>query len=145
LVLGPASDVETVPAVAKYSEANIPVILIDTELNASEVKKYHVNVAAFIGSDNRDGGRKAAEVMAGALKGPSRRVLLIEGSPVHQSAIDRSEGFREVADNEKIEVVRRLGEWKRDKAQQIVSAEFSRQHFDGIFAANDDMAVGSQA
>jgi len=45
----------------------------------------------------------------------------------------------------KIEVVRRLGEWKRDKAQQIVSAEFSRQHFDGIFAANDDMAVGAVA
>src|SRR5580700_540019 len=60
LVLGPASDSETVATVSKYSALNIPIVLIDTELNAKEVALNQVKISAFIGSDNIDGGHKAA-------------------------------------------------------------------------------------
>jgi ABC-type sugar transport system substrate-binding protein len=143
LVLGPASDTETVPTVAKYSAVGIPIVLIDTELNPEAIMKNKVDIAAFIGSDNVDGGRKAAKAMSEALKGKLRRVLLIEGSHVHQSAIDRAAGFNEVSKRENLEVVTVNGEWKRDKAQELVASQFSRGKFGGIFASNDDMALGA--
>jgi len=143
LVLGPASDTDTVPTVAKYSDAGKPVVVIDTELNPKEVASHHVNIAAFIGSDNIDGGRKAGAVMLEALKNvKSPRVLLLEGLPVHQSALDRAQGFRE-AIGKRAQIVAVNGEWSRDKAQELVASKFSREHFDGIFGSNDEMALGA--
>jgi len=145
LVLGPASDIDTVPTVAKYSALKIPVVLIDTELNADALATNQVNVAGFIGSDNVDGGRKAAKEMSEALNGRLRRVLLIEGLPVHQSAIDRAGGFNEIAKANNLEVVSVNGEWKRDKAQELTASQFSHGKFGGIFASNDEMALGAVA
>jgi len=146
LVLGPASDTDTVPAVAKYSNAGIPVILIDTELNPSAVKASGVTISAFIGSDNLDGGFKAGETLLKALqgKGQKPRVLLLEGLPVHQSAIDRANGFMKAV-GDHFDVVRVNGEWSRDKAQEIVASRFTRERFAGIFASNDEMALGAIA
>jgi len=146
LVLGPASDVETVPAVARYNQASIPVVVIDTELKKEEADKHGAHVDAFIGSDNIDGGRKAAKAMAEALRSASsRRVLLIEGNRVHQSAIDRADGFLEVGKAEKLDIVPLQGLWKRDRAQDLVLSQLSRGRIDGIFASNDDMAMGAIA
>jgi ABC-type sugar transport system substrate-binding protein len=146
VVLGPASDTDTVPAVAKYSNAGIPVILIDTELNPSAVKASGVKISAFIGSDNLDGGSKAGETLLKALqgKGQKPRVLLLEGLPVHQSAIDRANGFMKAV-GDHFDVVRVNGEWSRDKAQEIVASRFTRETFAGIFASNDEMALGAIA
>ncbi len=145
LVLGPANDSETVPTVAKYSAVGIPVVLIDTELNPEAIAKNDVHIAAFIGSDNVDGGRKAAKAMSEALKNRGRRVLLIEGSRVHQSAIDRAAGFTEVGSKEGLEIIPVNGEWKRDRAQELVASQLARGKLDGIFASNDDMALGAIA
>jgi ABC-type sugar transport system substrate-binding protein len=144
LVVGPANDSEPVPVIAEYSARGIPIIVIDTALNAQESAQHQVAISAFIGSDNVDGGRKAAHTIATSLRGKgSKRVLLIEGSLVHQSAIDRATGFQQVAVQENLEVVTVNGEWKRDKAHDLVLAQFSRRHFDAIFASNDDMALGA--
>jgi ribose transport system substrate-binding protein len=146
LVLGPASDTQTVTAVAEYSALGTPVVVIDTELNSKEVSTNHVKIAAFIGSDNIDGGHKAADTIADALKGSkSKRVLLIEGSRVHQSAIDRADSFKEAAAKRGLEVAPVDGKWKRDLAQEIVNSQFAHGHFDAIFASNDDMALGAVA
>lgn len=146
LVLGPASDTDTVPAVSKYSAAGIPVVVIDTELNPKEVAAHNVKIAAFIGSDNVDGGRKAGQLMLEALGSGSntRRVLLLEGLVVHQSAIDRAAGFMQAVDD-RLEIVKANGEWSRDKAQEIVASKFSRERFVGIFGSNDEMALGAIA
>jgi len=94
LVLGPASDSETVPTVAKYSALHKPIVLIDTELNPSALQNNDVHIDAFIGSDNVEGGKKAANGMFQALQSKKgSTVLVIEGSLVHQSAIDRTRGF----------------------------------------------------
>jgi ribose transport system substrate-binding protein len=146
LVLGPASDTQTVTTVAKYSAIGIPIVVIDTELNQREVLSNQVKISAFIGSDNIDGGHKAAATIADALKSSkSKRVLLIEGSRVHQSAIDRADSFSDVAAKEGLTVIHVPGEWKRDRAQELVTAKFAHSHFDAIFASNDDMALGAVA
>ncbi|MCP6768647.1 substrate-binding domain-containing protein, partial [Klebsiella pneumoniae] len=71
-------------------------------------------------------------------------MLLLEGLPVHQSAIDRASGFMRAA-GDHLAVVSVNGEWSRDKAQEIVASRFSRERFAGIFGSNDEMALGAIA
>lgn len=146
LVFGPANDSEPVPTLAEYTAHKVPLVVIDTALNPKDVMAHQVLVSAFIASDNLDGGRKAAHAIAKLLQGrASKHVLLIEGSRVHQSAIDRAGGFNEAAAQDGLDVVAVNGEWKRDKAHDIVMAQFSQRRFDAVFASNDDMALGAVA
>lgn len=147
LVFGPANDHTTVPKLAKFLKDGIPVIVIDTELNKKALEEAGVEPTSFLGSSNLDGGRKAAREMNRVLEERKypRRVLLIQGSFVHQSAIDRTAGFKEVARELGLEVEEVKGEWRRDRAQEVTASRFARGRFGGIFANNDDMALGAIA
>jgi ribose transport system substrate-binding protein len=145
LVLGPASNSAPIGALDRYSASNIPIVVIDSELKADEVASHHITISAFIGSNNVRGGERAAEAMANALKGPTKRVLLIKGSQVHQSALDRAAGFEDGARKAGLEVVAADGEWLFERAQQVTMARLSRERLDGIFASNDVMALGAVA
>ncbi len=147
LVFGPANDHTSVPKVAKFLKENIPVIVIDTELNKQALQEERVATTAFLGSSNVDGGEKAAREMNTELvnRGSLRKVLLIQGSFVHQSAIDRAAGFTKVATELGLEIEEVKGEWRRDRAQELTSSLFARGRLGGIFASNDDMALGAIA
>jgi len=152
LVLGPASDHEPVPIIKQFNDKGIPVVLIDTKLNAVDAGKYGAQSDAFIGSNNRDGGEKAAQQMYDTFKArgvaPAQmKVLLLEGDRVHQSAIDRSESFQQRAKTLGMTVLVRPAQWKRDQAQAAVAGAFARDPAEakGIFASNDDMAMGAVA
>jgi ribose transport system substrate-binding protein len=146
LVLGPASDSETVPIVSDYLQRRIPVIVIDTMLDQGELSKRRVEVTAFIGSNNLEGGRIAAQQMADAIpRTAARRVLVLEGSTVHQSAVDRTAGFTSECKLLDLEPIVVNADWRRDRAQAITVSQMARQSISGIFANNDDMALGSIA
>ena len=72
-------------------------------------------------------------------------VLLIQGSFVHQSAIDRTGGFLDVGRKRGLNITEVQGEWKKDRAQELTATHFSRRdpEYGGIFANNDDMALGA--
>lgn len=146
IVVGLADNSAPAPIIAQYNERNIPVVLIDTTLEARAAERSGAHWDVFIGSDNREGGRMAAETMLSAIPpGDNKQsVLLIKGSYVHQSAIDRAEGFIEGIDG-KLTILERDGEWQRERASEITSGVLSREAISGIFASNDDMALGAVA
>jgi len=144
IVLGVANNRSPAPIIALYNKKQIPVVLIDTKLSQAAAKEAGAKWDAFIGSDNREGGIKAAEAMAAALSSAKRKVLLIKGSFVHQSAIDRAEGFIHGAGDHLV-VVEREGEWSRQRASELTTSVMLREPVDGIFASNDDMALGAIA
>ncbi len=147
IVFGPTNNRAPAPIIASYNRAGIPVVMIDTELDEGAAKSAGARWDVFIGSDNRLGGKLAAEAMAEAIETPSDgkpTVLLLKGSYVHQSAIDRAEGF--IAGSEdRFELLERDGEWSRQRAIELTSSVISRQKLDGIFASNDEMALGAVA
>jgi ABC-type sugar transport system substrate-binding protein len=146
VVVGIADSRAPAPVIAQLNKKDIPVVLIDTPLDANAAAAADARPSAFIGSDNRQGGLLAAQAFARVLAntpGP-KRVLLIKGSYVHKSAIDRAEGFVRGAKGH-FEVVEREGEWSRQKAVEITSSLVPREHIVGIFASNDDMALGAVA
>ena len=59
LLLVPNGSKEIVPAVLKANAAKIPVVVVDTRVDAPTLAAAGASVATFIGSDNEDGGRMA--------------------------------------------------------------------------------------
>lgn len=145
LVLGPASNSAPIGVLERYAAAKIPIVVIDSELESKEIAVRRIDIASFIGSDNFQGGQTAAQAMAAKLGGPSKRVLLLRGSQVHQSAIDRAAGFEDGARKAGLDVVAADGEWLFERAQQVTSGRVAREKIDGIFASNDVMALGAVA
>ncbi len=145
LVLVPNGSRELVPAVLKANAAGIPLLTVDTRLDAATVQAAGAQVVSFIGSDNVDGGRIAGEFLAQQLQG-SGAIAVLEGIPGHETGDARLRGFREsIADAPGIRVVAsQTANWERDQAFNVTQ-NILQAHPDitAIFACNDVMALGA--
>lgn len=145
LVLVPNGSRELVPAVLKANAAGIPVLTVDTRLDAATVQAAGAQVVSFIGSDNVDGGRIAGRFLAERLQG-NGQIAVLEGIPGHETGDARLRGFREAIDAAPgIRVVAsQTANWERDQAfnvtQNILQAH---PNITALFACNDVMALGA--
>jgi ABC-type sugar transport system substrate-binding protein len=146
IVLAPTNDRAPAPLVAQLNRKEVKVVMIDTDLNAEAAQQVNASWDAFVGSDNKLGGQMAAKTIIDALAKAqgTKSVLLLKGSYVHQSAIDRAEGFIAAA-KPSLTVIERSGEWSKQTANEITASEFSREPLMAIFASNDEMALGAVA
>jgi ribose transport system substrate-binding protein len=140
LVVGPASATEIVPTVARFNRAGIPVIVIDSRLAEAELRQSGAHMDAFVGSPNEMGAGLAAEYIR-ARVGDSGRVLLLAGSPVHETAHLRSRGFKDAA-SPGWQIDERTANWSRTEANRMARALAGDAVPDGVFASNDEMALG---
>lgn len=144
LVLAPASATAIVPVIAQYNRSGIPVIVVDSRLDTAALARANAHVDYFVGSQNRDGARQAAERLAASLGDGPVSVLFLAGSPTHETGMARAAGFRDGArPNWKVD--ERVANWNRADANRAVRAAVQRGVPDGIFAANDEMALGAIA
>jgi LacI family transcriptional regulator len=121
-------------------QSGVPTIYIDRD----PVSAWETN-AALITSDNREGGRLAARELIE--KGCKRIAILTDKRKV-STYTDRYEGWREVLLAAGLPVdprlVLKLDEITFDQAQkQVTDLVASGQSFDGLFCANDTVAVGA--
>jgi ribose transport system substrate-binding protein len=145
LVLVPSGSREIVPAVVKANQAGIPVVVVDTRVDADALAAAGGRVETFIGSDNVDGGRIAGQFVARALNGQGR-VAVVEGIPGHETGDSRLQGFREaIAGYPGIEIVAsQTANWERDQAFNVTQNILqSHPDLQALFAANDVMALGA--
>lgn len=150
VLLGPASAADPVSALAALDRKGVPSVVIDTTLDPAETQKYDYRPRAFIGSDNPGGAEKAAQAIHDELQrrkiASPYRVLVLEGNRVHQSAIDRADGFYARARTLGMEVEGVRADWNPAKAQEWTAQKFiNPRRFHAIFASNDDMALGAVA
>jgi ribose transport system substrate-binding protein len=145
LALVPSGSRELVPAVVKANAAGIPLVVVDTRLDAAAVSAANAQLATFIGSDNVDGGRIAGAFLAERLGGRGR-VAVLEGIPGHETGDARLQGFREaLSSHADVQVVAsQTANWERDQAF-TVTQNLLQAHpdLDAIFACNDVMALGA--
>jgi ribose transport system substrate-binding protein len=145
LCITPSGSREIVPAILKANEAKIPVLVIDTRVDKKALADAGATTVAFIGSDNRDGGRIAGEFIAGQLGGKGS-VAILEGIPGHETGDARLSGFHEAIEKFKdIRIVAsQTANWERDQGfnvfQNILQAHPGVQ---AVFACNDMMALGA--
>jgi len=125
------------PAIRKANEAKIPVFTADIASQEGEV-------VCHVASDNVAGGKLAGEYLAKILNGKGNVAII--GQPTVTSVLDRTQGFKEVIGKYPgLKIVSEVnGEGVRDKAMQVTSDILqAHPNLDGIFAINDDCALGA--
>ena len=145
LLLVPSGSREVVPAIVQANAAEIPVVVVDTRVDAQALEAAGGRIATFIGSDNVDGGRIAGEYVAQRLGGRGG-VAVIEGIPGHETGDSRLQGFREaLAKHPDVEIVSsQTANWERDQAFNVTQNTLeSHPDVKALFAANDVMALGA--
>ncbi len=137
-IINPVDSDAAVPAVGVANRARVPVISIDRGVNGGQV-------GSTLASDNVAGGRLAAKTLAEALGGRGK-VAFLEGRPGTSAARERGQGFEEgMRQYPGIEVVaRQPADFDRTKGMDVMS-NMLQAHRDlaGVFAANDEMALGA--
>jgi len=145
LITPAASQRELTEQLLAFRKKGVPVVILDTRIDEKALKDAGVRYTAYFGSNNREGGRMAAQELLRAAPS-AHRVLLLGGVEGQETAAARREGFRtEIAEKApKVEIVERTCNWRRNEARKTVEALLAAgTTFDAIFGANDEMALGA--
>lgn len=138
IVISAASSDGVVPAIQKARDAGMKIVNFDTRISDKSV------VDAFVGGDDVAGAYKAGKYICEQLGGEGE-VAIITGLMAQSTGVDRHKGFMDAcAEYPGIKVVAEQGaEWSSDKAADVTT-NILTAHPDvkGIFACNDQMAVG---
>ena len=134
LIVSPNEAEPVTPYIEQAYNSGIPVIIIDRE---SSSNLY----TAYIGADNYEIGKAAAEFALQSFDQDTVKVLEVRGLRGSTPAIDRHNGFTEgLAGNEAFEVVASInGEWQYEKALARLNAVIDTVDVNLIFAHNDQM------
>jgi ribose transport system substrate-binding protein len=145
LCVTPSGSREIVPAINKANSANIPVVIVDTRVDAKALSESKGKIATFIGSDNYEGGKLAGEFIAKKLGGKGK-VAVLEGIPGHETGDSRLRGFREALKaTPGIEIVAsQTANWERDQGFNVFQNLLqSHPEVQAVFACSDLMALGA--
>ncbi|WP_188194762.1 substrate-binding domain-containing protein [Nonomuraea sp. SYSU D8015] len=138
IIVNPVDSDAVAPAVRAAGSAGIPVIAADRSVNGSRV-------AQTVTSDNVAGGKLGAQELAKQLGGKGK-VVVLQGTAGTSASRDRDRGFSAgIAAYPKIKVLaRQSADFSRAKGRQVMTNLLQR-HSDitGVFASNDEMALGA--
>jgi ribose transport system substrate-binding protein len=145
LAITPSGSREIVSALVKARDANVPIIIVDTRLDAKAAADAGVQTETFIGSDNYEGGKLAGEY-AVKITGGKARVGILEGIPGHETGDSRLRGFRDAVKNSPgmTIVASQPANWERDQGFNVFQNMLqAHADIDTVFAASDLMALGA--
>jgi erythritol transport system substrate-binding protein len=141
IILDPANADGSVAAVKKANAANIPVFLVNAEINEAGLAK------AQLVSNNAQGAAVGAQEWVTAMTEAGNYIELF-GAPSDNNAQTRSNGFATVISQypDLIEVGEEVANWDRtegrNKTQALMQAN---PDITGVIAGNDEMALGAIA
>lgn len=142
LVIAPLNSDGWEPVLKQAAEKKIPIITIDRKINATPCTDY----LTFIGSNFYEQGQRAADQMIEALNGTGEVAILL-GTPGNNVTIDRTKGFKDRLQQQAPGITisfEQTGEFTREKGQQVTEQLIqSKPGINGIYAENDEMALGA--
>lgn len=145
LAITPSGSREIVSALVKAKNAGVPIVIVDTRLDARAASDAGVVAQTFIGSDNYEGGKLAGDYTIQATGGKAK-VGILEGIPGHETGDSRLRGYRDaVAKTPGITVVAsQPANWERDQGFNVFQNMLqAHPDIDTVFAASDLMALGA--
>lgn len=134
----PADSKGIVPGIEKANKAGIPVVTPNS-------KAYGGKVLTWTGAQNQEVGYDIANYAINAIGGKGN-VIILEGTPGNQTAIDRAKGFNDaIAEHSGIKLLAsQTAKYSRVEGMRVM--ENLAQRFpdvDLVIAANDEMALGA--
>ena len=137
VIVNPTNSESITPAIEMANRNNIPVITVDRKSSGGQI-------VCHIESDNLEGGRMAAHLLAQLLHGEGR-IIEIEGIPGTSAAYERGFGFNgEIRKYPQITVIaREVANFDRQEAHDVMQTLLKYgTRFDAVFAHNDNMILG---
>ncbi|ATL82995.1 substrate-binding domain-containing protein [Streptomyces samsunensis] len=138
IIINPVDSDAAGPSVRAAGKAGIPVLAADRGVNKAKI-------ATLVASDNIAGGKLAAKTLAERL-GEKGTILVLQGTPGTSASRERGKGFAEgLKAYPDIKVVgKQTADFDRAKGLDVTT-NLLQAHpgVDGIFAENDEMALGA--
>lgn len=137
ILINPVDSEAVGPAIQAANQANIPVLALDRGASGGEI-------ATLISSDNVQGGQMAGEKLI-ELVG-SGNVIQLEGIPGTSAARDRGKGFQQAMEaQDQVQLVAsQPAGFDRNQGLNVTQNLLqANQNVKGIFAQNDEMALGA--
>ncbi|MFD0684824.1 ABC transporter permease/substrate-binding protein [Actinomadura fibrosa] len=138
IVINPVDSDAAAPAVQAANRAKIPVVAADRTVNGA-------SVAQLVASDNVAGGRDAAAQLAKELGGRGK-IVIIQGQAGTSASRERGQGFEQgLRQYPGIQVLaRQPADFDRTKGLDVMTNLMqSHPDLNGVFAENDEMALGA--
>jgi ribose transport system substrate-binding protein len=145
LCITPSGSREIVSALVKAKDAKVPIVVVDTRVDAKAAGDAGVKTETFVGSDNYAGGKLAGEYLVKA-SGGKAHVAVLEGIPGHETGDSRLRGFRDaVKGSPGISIVAsQPANWERDQGFNVFQNMLqAHPDIDSVFACSDLMALGA--
>ncbi|MFJ3989255.1 substrate-binding domain-containing protein [Streptomyces sp. NPDC090032] len=138
VIVNPVDSDAVGPAVRGANKADIPVVAADRGVNKAKT-------ATLVASDNVAGGRQAAKTLADKLGGTGR-IVILQGTAGTSASRERGQGFAEgIKAYPGIKVVaKQPADFDRTKGLDVMTNMLqANAGVDGVFAENDEMALGA--
>ena len=145
LCITPSGSREIVSALVKAKDAKVPIVVVDTRVDAKAAADAGVRPETFVGSDNYEGGKLAGDYLI-RVTGGNARVGILEGIPGHETGDSRMRGFRDAVKNSPgiTIVASQPANWERDQGFNVFQNMLqAHQDIDSVFACSDLMALGA--
>ncbi|MFF2557529.1 sugar ABC transporter substrate-binding protein [Nocardia sp. NPDC058058] len=141
IVIAPADSKALVQSVVKASKAGIKVVNIDVALDPDALKAAGVDIP-LVGPDNRAGAKQVGDVLAKAV--PGGKVVILEGNPGADNALQRKNGFNDTVAEAKLTLLdSKTAHWETDEAYTVFGNMLTAHpDIQGVLASNDSMALG---
>ncbi|GFH38377.1 ABC transporter permease/substrate-binding protein [Streptomyces pacificus] len=138
IVVNPVDSDAVGPAVQAANRAGIPVVGVDRGVNDAKT-------AALVSSDNVEGGRLGARALAEKLGGKGT-IVILQGQAGTSASRERGAGFTEglkAYPGVKV-VAKQPADFDRTKGLDVMTNLLqAHPDIDGVFAENDEMALGA--
>nr|WP_198550310.1 substrate-binding domain-containing protein [Streptomyces silvensis] len=138
VIVNPVDSDAVGPAARAANKADIPVVAADRGVNKADV-------ATLVASDNVAGGKQAAKALADKLGGKGE-VIVLQGTAGTSASRERGQGFAEgIKAYPGIKVVaEQPADFDRTKGLDVMTNLLQgNRGVDGVFAENDEMALGA--
>lgn len=136
IVVAPVSSELPSRSLREVTKADIPLVAAD---------RAHEGAVTVVSSDNEPGGQLAADALASALGGEGT-VVVLRGPSNTPTSQDRGKGFRNgIKEHNKIKVAAtKEADFDQKKAEKVMEGLIAdNPSITGVFAENDDMALGA--
>jgi len=141
-IINPISGTNLIQGIAQLSAKNVPIVNIDSPIDAAAADAAKAEAATYIGTDNVDAGHQAGKEMGTLLPGGGK-VALIGGISGDVTSGARLDGFTQGIPSSITIVQTVAADWDRQtaltKATDVMTAQ---PDLKGFFVANDDMGLG---
>lgn len=138
VIVNPVDSDAVGPAARAAGKADIPVVAADRGVNKADI-------ATLVASDNVAGGKQAAKALADKLGGKGE-VVVLQGTAGTSASRERGRGFAEgIKAYPGIKVVaEQPADFDRTKGLDVMTNLLQgNRGVDGVFAENDEMALGA--